>query len=286
MDIALITPVKDEADNLPRLFESMRAQSLQPSAWAIVDDGSTDGSTELIREFTDEVEWASRVSTDDAEAYDIGEHYARVLRTGFSFLGDTVGDEPDYYMILDGDMEITEGYLSALAEFVTSNPAVAVASGPIYVRGETGELDREHRMRTEPAGGATLIDGPLYRSIGGPPPTPCTDSVTKAKARLRGFECRHVDDLGEKAIQARPSRGGASGARHLGANNYALGYHPLFAVAKAAAMTLHPPRRAGVAYARGYLDALVDGDSRIPDEQVRHYFAYQKPRELLGRVVG
>lgn len=282
--IQILTPIKNEADNLPRLFNSVRTQSIQPQAWVLVDDGSTDGSTDLIREFTSEVPWAEYVSSGITKQYDIGAHYARVLRTGYESLRNMTTETPEYYMVLDGDMTLTEGYLAALSSFLNEQPAAAIASGPVFVRRQDGELELEQRLPTEPAGGATLYDGSFYRGIGGPPETPCVDSVTKAKARLRGFNCRHVTDLGERAIQARPTSGETSRARQLGVDNYVLGYHPLFALVKAASMSVRGPRKSGLKYIRGYATAVLGSHSRIADEDVRRYFRREKPLRLLNRA--
>lgn len=47
--VSVITPTYNRASTLPRLWESLRVQSLQQFEWIVVDDGSTDHSGELIR---------------------------------------------------------------------------------------------------------------------------------------------------------------------------------------------------------------------------------------------
>jgi GT2 family glycosyltransferase len=284
MNIGIITPVKNEAENLPRLFESMRAQSVHPRRWVIVDDGSTDESAEMITAFTEEMPWAVTASTGSDSSYDIGAHYARVLATGYEHLAETLHDELDYYMVLDGDMELSKRYLETIASFMDRNPEVAIASGQVMIRQPDGSLEAEYRLPNEPCGGATLYRGPFYREIGGPPPTPCVDSVTKTKARLRGFECRHLRDEAAEVIQARPTGGHTSGAAQLGTENYQLRYHPAFALAKAASMCLRSPHRAGLDYARGYISGWVDDVPRVGDPEVQRYYRYKKPLEFLGNL--
>ena len=46
--IALVTPVKDEIKNLPKLFESMEKQSINIYSWVIIQNNSTDGSKEYL----------------------------------------------------------------------------------------------------------------------------------------------------------------------------------------------------------------------------------------------
>jgi len=47
--ITVFTPTYQRADTLPRAYESLRAQTCLDFEWLIVDDGSTDGTGELVR---------------------------------------------------------------------------------------------------------------------------------------------------------------------------------------------------------------------------------------------
>lgn len=49
--VSLITTVKNEADSIGRLLESLLAQSRKPEEVIIVDGGSTDGTVEVIRSY-------------------------------------------------------------------------------------------------------------------------------------------------------------------------------------------------------------------------------------------
>lgn len=50
--IALVVPVRDEADTLAALIETVRSQILQPAEIILVDGGSTDGTVDLARDLT------------------------------------------------------------------------------------------------------------------------------------------------------------------------------------------------------------------------------------------
>src|SRR5260370_31860442 len=43
-----ITPARDEAKFLPELIRSMRAQTLAPARWIVIDDGSTDRTGAIL----------------------------------------------------------------------------------------------------------------------------------------------------------------------------------------------------------------------------------------------
>ncbi len=52
--LTVFTPTYNRADKLPRLYESLCRQSCYDFEWLIIDDGSTDNTTEVITTFTGE----------------------------------------------------------------------------------------------------------------------------------------------------------------------------------------------------------------------------------------
>ena len=51
MQVSIIVTVKNEADALPRLLESIRAQSRPADEIVVVDGGSTDDTLGILREY-------------------------------------------------------------------------------------------------------------------------------------------------------------------------------------------------------------------------------------------
>lgn len=50
----IFTPAYNRADTLPRLYESIKSQIFKDFTWLIIDDGSKDDTTELVRSWIDE----------------------------------------------------------------------------------------------------------------------------------------------------------------------------------------------------------------------------------------
>ena len=55
---AAVTPVRNDYENLARLAESLEWQTVPPSEWIIVDNGSTDGGLTVAHELAARLTWA------------------------------------------------------------------------------------------------------------------------------------------------------------------------------------------------------------------------------------
>ena len=53
----IITPVRDEEKFVEATIESVRRQTILPAEWVIVNDGSTDGTGELLDRAAARVPW-------------------------------------------------------------------------------------------------------------------------------------------------------------------------------------------------------------------------------------
>lgn len=281
--VSIITPVKDERDNLPGLVESIEAQSLKPHQWVIVNDGSRDGSEEYIQRISGQIPYIKGIHRKgDEKEYDIGSNYAQVLHEGYQYILNSSDPNPDYYMILDGDMSLTSQYIETIVDYLENARSMVIASGGIYID-KDDRLELEHRLKNQPAGGATLYDGEFYRDIGGPPLTPCVDSVTKSKARLRGYKCRYLTDIDVKAIQSRPTGQKGDLLRNQfqrGRDRYKLNDHPVTIAAKTAERLMIYPYYHAFAFCAGYYHSLITGVPQIEDPELRAYYWQERPREL------
>ena len=57
MKYVLITPAHNEAASIQETLNSTVAQTLFPERWVILDDGSTDNTTEIVDPFAEQVSW-------------------------------------------------------------------------------------------------------------------------------------------------------------------------------------------------------------------------------------
>ena len=64
---ALITPARNEAQFLELTIKSVVAQTVRPVKWVIVNDGSTDGTDEIVRKYAAAHPWIELVEMPERE---------------------------------------------------------------------------------------------------------------------------------------------------------------------------------------------------------------------------
>jgi glycosyltransferase involved in cell wall biosynthesis len=73
----LITPARNEAQFIELTIKSVVAQTVRPVKWIIVSDGSTDGTDEIVREYTKDHSWIELVRMPERrERHFAGKVYA------------------------------------------------------------------------------------------------------------------------------------------------------------------------------------------------------------------
>ena len=65
LQYAIVSPARNERDNLIRLAESVLAQTQRPARWVIVDDGSDDGMDAVAADLAARHDWIISIRTGE-----------------------------------------------------------------------------------------------------------------------------------------------------------------------------------------------------------------------------
>jgi len=106
--IALVTPLKDEIDNIEKFFSNISSQSIPIKCLIIVENDSSDGSKEYLNKLTSikNVEHFKLININfEDTSYRVGKKYATIINTGFQYIQNTpFYNTLDYIGILDCDV--------------------------------------------------------------------------------------------------------------------------------------------------------------------------------------
>jgi len=278
----VVTPCKNEGVNLPDLIESMVAQTERPVVWVVVDDGSTDGTPEIIKDAMKRYEWILYIRLNNA-IRDRGLHLAGVMKTGFDHaIAYSEKNNLKYQYIgnLDGDLAVPPTFYENLMNEFEKDPELGVASGGTeHIVGS--KIKYAKVSVNEPSGGHMLIRRECFEDCGGIPLSYAMDSVLKAKARIGGWKTRRFEgNVATEIRDVNAAEGYWGGFAHKGNASYYLNINPLHVMARFAIYSFRKPYYIGIAYLVGYLGSIMRGATRIDDKEVMRYF-WNKWKEYL-----
>jgi poly-beta-1,6-N-acetyl-D-glucosamine synthase len=284
--LLIVTPMRNEAAHVKRLFDGMSAQTRPPDRWVIVDDGSTDATLGLVGELAPTLPYVRLAASPqltvtprdglataaDARAFNVG------LRSAGATTWDFIGK-------IDGDIQLPRDYFEALLSRFASRPNLGMASGDLVEPTASGEWKRIPIPAHHVPGALKLYRADCLAAIGGVPEFLGWDTLDEMYARLHGYETRSFHDL--IARHHRPT-GAANGllrgrARH-GACAWVAHYPLYWVVLRALKVSCkRPVGLSGVAFLAGYVDSALRRRSRPDDPALRAHVRHELRSRLTHR---
>jgi poly-beta-1,6-N-acetyl-D-glucosamine synthase len=284
--IAIVSPVRNEADHIEAVVSAVAAQTHPPDAWIVLDDRSDDGTLELLRELEPQVPFLLVLeSSPQPESIAHRDRLAqaappRAFNRGLSELD---WREFDYIGKLDGDIELPPDYFARLVEEFERDAALGIAGGTLVERTSDGwralKIPHEHHVH----GALRLYSRDCFAAIGGVDERLGWDTIDETYARMKGFSTRSFPEI--VARHHRPW-GSADGrlrgrARH-GKCAYITGYGLGWALLRALKVSrARPIGLSGAAFLWGYTRAMLGGTPRVDDDEFRRFLR----GELRARVL-
>jgi poly-beta-1,6-N-acetyl-D-glucosamine synthase len=276
---ALVTPARDEYANLERLAGCLIDQVHRPTAWVIVDNGSTDATPELARELARAHPWVHLIEIPSGRQ-ERGGPIVRAFHAGVALLDRL----PDVVVKLDADVSMEPDYFDRLMQAFAADPLLGIASGTCYER--DGEGWREQHMTGSSVWGcarayrAACLEQilPLEEQMG-------WDGIDVLKAEVRGWHSGTLVDLPFRHHRVEGARDGARRSAYAAQGRAAhyMGYRTWYLVARALNRSRAEP--AALAMIGGFAAAALMRRPRCADPQVvAHLRSEQRLTLLPARI--
>lgn len=284
---ALVTPARNEASFLEATIQCVVRQTTRPVKWVIVDDGSTDGTDEIVTRWTSKYEWIELLRLSErrerhfagkVHAFNAG--YARLLETEYDVVGN-----------LDADITFNENYFAFLMSKFAANPALGVAGTPFVETREDAPSQYDYRFTSTDhvSGACQMFRRECFEMIGGYVPIKIggIDLIAVITARMRGWQtrtfleetCAHHRSMG--TAQYHPLRVVYRGGR----GDFMLGTHPLWEVSRCLyQMTRRPYVLAGVSRLAGFTCAMIQGIEKPISVELVRFRRVEQMRRLRDFV--
>jgi glycosyltransferase involved in cell wall biosynthesis len=272
----IVSPVKDEQQHVERTLRSVVQQTVLPVQWIIVDDGSTDGTAEILKRYEQTHSWIRVVTRIPGAPRRPGSAVMHAFYEGLDRAGAL---SYGYLVKLDCDVELPADYFERLLARFESDPRLGIASGVYQEAGPDGwsvvDMPAYHA-----AGASKVVRTRCFDDIGGFVRERGWDTVDELRAHVKGWTTTHFPDL--RFLHLKPEGSGIGSMRtHTmhGDVYYLTGGGVVFLLAKAAhrMVTGSPPILGGLAMLFGYVRSWATRQRLVDRVEARHY------RRLLNR---
>jgi biofilm PGA synthesis N-glycosyltransferase PgaC len=279
----LISPCRDEAKYMRQTLDSVISQSIPPTKWVIVDDGSTDDTPQILAEYEAKHDWIKVVTRTDRGKRAVGSGVMDAFYAGYQTVNP---DDYDYICKLDLDLRLPKRYFEILIGKMESDPHIATCSGKAYLEDDKGRLVFERHADDVSIGASKFYRVSCFKAIGGFVREIMWDGIDCHRCRMNGWIACSWDEPELRFIHLRPEGSSqksiyAGRVRH-GYGQYFMGTGFLFIVASSIYRLNRKPFVFGsVAMLWGWLKAALTGKPRYDDLEFRKFLRQYQWRALL-----
>jgi biofilm PGA synthesis N-glycosyltransferase PgaC len=280
--LLVISPVRDEIATLACTAASVLAQSEPPALWLVVDDGSRDGTWELLQELGPRIPFLRSLRLARPGGREPGPAVVRAFQAGL----ETADLACDLVGKLDGDVLLPSGYYATIRRAFAEEPRLGIASGSCLApRGPAWSVHfrPEPQARFHTRGPCKVWRRSCLEAMGGLRPVLGWDGLDGYAARRLGYATRCLPGL--EVLHLRPTHSGDGplrGGMRAGRGAWHMHYHPAYLLARAVLQGGRPPYLlGGLGLLLGFLASALRGEAReLPEELRAHIRREQRDRML------
>jgi poly-beta-1,6-N-acetyl-D-glucosamine synthase len=287
LSYGVVTPVHNEAENLPRLVACMAAQTVPARLWVLVENGSTDDTLAVATELAREHSWIRVVSMPPIAASERGAPIVHAFHHGLDELDSSLAVVAQ----LDADISFPPMYFETLLRELDADPRLGIVSGRCHEQ-VGNEWQPRHLTGVNVWGAARAYRSECLEHLLPLEPRTGWDAVDVAEANALGWKTRTLP-----ALAFRHHRREAERERTLwsawaaqGRVSRYVGYRPSYLVLRAVFRAVREPASLGLL--AGYFGDAIRRRPRCSKpgviawvrEQQRLRHVLRRAREARGTV--
>ena len=276
----LVTAAYNEEAHIADTLHAVASQTVPPSRWVVVSDGSTDGTDAIVLEWAERNPFIEFVRVEKSAKHSFAAK-VHALRRGFARLA---GDDYAFIGVLDADVTFEANYFEQLLDRFAKDPKLGIAGGNIEQVVDGVVVPRVKDFGSV-AGAVQFCRRECFEQAGGLPALRYggEDAAMEIAARMHGWRTQTFPEL--KVLHFGLVGGGAGGrlkARFkVGRMNSDLGYHPLFQLARSVYRSREQPYLLG---SLAELSGFAVGRTRDPHPAISEEVVRYLRREQLTKL--
>ncbi len=282
---ALITPCRDEADYCRKTLDSICNQTVPPTLWLLVDDGSTDATPQILAEYAAKYPFIKIVRREDRGKRSVGPGVVDAFYHGYNSINP---NDFDYVCKLDLDLDIPHTYFEDMMLRMEADPRIGTCSGKPYFR-ENGKLISEACGDEMSVGMIKFYRTECFKQVGGFVRQVMWDGIDCHRCRMLGWIAASWDEPELRFEHLRPMGssqvGIFTGRMRHGFGQHFMGTGLAYMTASAIFRMTRPPLLlGGTAMWWGFVKSMLQRKPRYEDKQFRKFLRkYQWNCLIFGK---
>jgi len=277
---ALIMPVRDEEKFIGPMIESILAQTVPPTKWIIVDDGSSDGTLEILRTYARRAPCLEIVELPRREHRAPGGEGAIAQALHHLNLA-----EFDFLARFDADLLFEPDYVERILGEFNQDPRLGIAGGGLYVQ-RNGRLELEIVPEFHVRGALKMYRRECFEQIGGITTRIGWDTIDEVFAWTKNWNTRSFFEY--RVIHRRPTGEGIRQTRvywQRGKAEYYTWSHPLHVLAKTVKLTFELKNPVSpLMYLFAFLVCYAKGEDRLQSPDFVRARRQQQMRRIFSSL--
>lgn len=266
-------------------LDSVVAQSLRPTKWVIVDDGSTDETPRILAEYASRHDWIEIVTRSDRGHRAVGPGVVDAFYSGYEIIDP---NDFDFLCKFDLDLRMPRCYFETLIGRMNADARIATCSGKAYVEHGDALISERHGDENS-IGAAKFYRTSCFSAIGGFVREVGWDGIDGHMCRMKGWVAISWDEPELRFIHLRPQgashKGIYTGRIRQGFGQYYMGTGLLYLLASAISRLNQKPYVLGqLAVLWGWIQGALRGEPRYDNPEFRRFLRrFQRRALLLGK---
>ncbi len=197
MDIYIIIPAHNEEAFLTQTLQSLVAQTLLPKKIVVVNDASTDGSQNIINQFSEKYAFIESVFHNSEENHAPGSKVINAFYKGF----ETLDGGFDILCKFDADLIFPKEYLEKISKIFQSDARIGIAGGFCTIEKNGSWMVENLTNKDHIRGAIKAYRKECFETIGGLKNSMGWDTVDELLAQYRGWKVKTLPSLHVKHLK-------------------------------------------------------------------------------------
>jgi len=282
MNYYIVIPAHNEEAFIALTLQSLVEQTLLPAKIVVVDDNSTDKTSEIVQDFALKFPFISLAQKTSEAIHLPGSKVIQAFHKGF----ETLDENYDVIVKLDADLILPNNYFETIISTFKSDPKIGMAGGFAYIEKNGAWILENLTDKDHIRGAFKAYKKECFLQIGNLKPAMGWDTVDELLCKFYGWKVVTNQSLKVKHLKPTGANYNKTARYKQGEAFYTLGYGFLItSIASAKLAMLKKKPLLFFDYIQGFLKAKSAKKSLLVTEEQAKFIRNYRLKKMKEKLI-